>query len=160
MDSFFNDPFFFVAKRMQRSVIAFNEEASRRRKDVEEYPLQEEYDKFKDEQFRRAQGLLASSMPQYPPQADFLASDAESEAEPDWEPLLHVPESYSLDEEEYAQALVDAEDNANDDEDYEEDKTSEVIDEYEDGEEEEDEDEDEENNGYDFYEENSTDDDD
>ncbi|XP_026429058.1 TNF receptor-associated factor family protein DDB_G0290931-like [Papaver somniferum] len=64
-------------------------------------------------------------------------------------------------EEEYAQALLDAEDNADDDEDYEEDETSEVVDEYEkdeDEEEEEDEgEEDEESNGYDFYEEDSTD---
>ncbi|XP_026428673.1 acidic leucine-rich nuclear phosphoprotein 32 family member B-like [Papaver somniferum] len=149
------------------------DDATRRRKAAEESDMQEEYDKFRHEQFRH-----------------LLASDAESEAKPDWEPFQHVPEPYSPDEEveklaqadleeeieadkwndflmgpvvpeeEYAQALVDAEDEEDDDEDYEEDETSEVIDkDVEEVNDENEEYESEELNGYDEYEEDSTDDD-
>ncbi|XP_026416539.1 mitotic apparatus protein p62-like [Papaver somniferum] len=167
------------------------DEAARRRKAAEEAAMQEEYDKFRHEQFRRTQALLAASMPRCPPQVDLLASDTKSYAEPDWEPFQHVPESYSPDEEveqlpqadleeeieadnwndfpmgpvdpeeeEYAQALVDAEDEEDDDEDYVEDETSEVTDEdVEEENDEDEEDESEELNEYDNYEEDSIDDD-
>ncbi|XP_026416540.1 glutamic acid-rich protein-like [Papaver somniferum] len=139
------------------------DEAARRRKAAEEAAMQEDMTSSDMNSFVVHKHYLQQHVPEsYSPDEEveqLPQADLEEEIEADnWNDFPMGP--VDPEEEEYAQALVDAEDEEDDDEDYVEDETSEVTDEdVEEENDEDEEDESEELNEYDNYEEDSIDDD-